>query len=63
MKVLTLKEPFATLIKNKVKYIETRSWKTNYRGEIYIHAGISKISKEVKERPGLSKLYNESDLN
>lgn len=63
MKVLTLKEPFATLIKNKVKYIETRSWKTNYRGEIYIHAGLSKISKEVKERPGLSNLYNESDLN
>ena len=25
MKVLTIKEPFATLIKNKVKYIETRS--------------------------------------
>ncbi len=63
MKVLTIKEPFATLIKNKVKYIETRSWKTNYRGEIYIHAGLSKISKEVKERPGLSKLYNESELS
>lgn len=27
-KVLTLKEPFATLIKNEKKYIETRSWKT-----------------------------------
>lgn len=63
MKVLTIKEPFATLIKNKVKYIETRSWKTNYRGELYIHAGVSKISKQVKERPGLSNLYNESDLN
>lgn len=63
MKVLTIKEPFATLIKNKVKYIETRSWKTNYRGELYIHAGLSKISKEVKERPGLSELYNESELS
>lgn len=63
MKVLTIKEPFATLIKNKVKYIETRSWKTNYRGELYIHAGVSKISKQVKERPGLSNLYNESELN
>lgn len=41
MKVLTIKEPFATLIKNKIKHIETRSWKTNYRGEIYIHAGIA----------------------
>ena len=38
MKVLSIKEPFATLIKDKEKKIETRSWKTNYRGEIYIHA-------------------------
>ena len=38
MKVLTIREPFATLIKDKVKIYETRSWKTNYRGEIYIHA-------------------------
>ena len=63
MKVLTIKEPFATLIKNKVKYIETRSWKTNYRGELYIQAGVAKIRKEVKERKGLSELYNEDELN
>lgn len=62
MKVLTIKEPFATLIKNKVKYIETRSWKTNYRGELYIQAGVAKLTKEVKERKGLSELYNEEDL-
>lgn len=63
MKVLTIKEPFATLVKNKVKYIETRSWKTNYRGELYIQAGVAKIRKEVKERKGLSELYNEDELN
>ena len=63
MKVLTIREPFATLIKNQVKYIETRSWKTNYRGELYIQAGIAKITKEVKERKELSKLYNEDELN
>ena len=38
MKVLSLKQPFAALVKDKIKCIETRSWKTNYRGEIYIHA-------------------------
>ena len=38
MKVITIREPFATLIKDKLKIYETRSWKTNYRGEIYIHA-------------------------
>ena len=49
MKVLTIREPFATLIKNKVKYIETRSWKTNYRGELYIHSGLAKLSKDVEK--------------
>ena len=63
MKVLTLKEPFATLIMKKIKYIETRSWKTNYRGELYIHAGVAKIRKEERERKELSKLYNNDELN
>lgn len=40
--VLSIKEPFATLIKNKIKFIETRSWRTNYRGELYIHASVTK---------------------
>lgn len=62
MKVLTIKEPFATLIKNKIKYIETRSWKTNYRGELYIQAGVAKVRKDVRERKGLSKLYKEDNL-
>ncbi len=62
MKVLTIKEPFATLIKNRIKYIETRSWKTNYRGELYIHAGIAKLTKEIKARKELSKLYSEDEL-
>ena len=38
MKVLSIVEPYATLIKENKKIIETRSWKTNYRGELYIHA-------------------------
>lgn len=43
MKVLSIKEPFASLISNSIKKIETRSWKTNYRGEIYIHASLKKF--------------------
>ena len=35
MKVLSIIEPWATLIASKQKYIETRSWKTSYRGELY----------------------------
>lgn len=49
MKVLSIKEPFATLIKDGVKIYETRSWKTNYRGEIYIHASLSLSKSENAE--------------
>lgn len=38
MKVLSLVQPWATLIALGEKSIETRSWKTNYRGTIYLHA-------------------------
>lgn len=62
MKVLTIKEPFATLIKNKVKYIETRSFKTSYRGVLYIQASASKVEKKVKERKDLLELYKEDEL-
>lgn len=41
MKVLTIKEPWASLIINGYKKYEFRSWKTNYRGKIYIHAGLT----------------------
>ena len=41
MKVLTIKQPWASLIINKYKTFEFRSWKTNYRGKILIHAGLS----------------------
>lgn len=41
MKVLTIKEPWASLIINGYKKYEFRTWKTNYRGKILIHAGMS----------------------
>lgn len=41
MKVLTIKEPWATLIIEGYKAYEFRSWKTKYRGKILIHAGMS----------------------
>ena len=41
MKVLTIKQPWASLIIEKYKKYEFRSWKTNYRGKILIHAGMS----------------------
>lgn len=39
MKVITIKQPFASLIVENIKKYEFRTWKTNYRGKILIHAG------------------------
>jgi hypothetical protein len=39
MKVLTLWQPWATLVACGAKTIETRSWPTAYRGPLAIHAG------------------------
>lgn len=38
MKAITITQPWATLIALGHKRIETRSWVTNYRGPIAIHA-------------------------
>lgn len=39
MKAITVLQPWAWLLATGKKRCETRSWKTNYRGEILIHAG------------------------
>ena len=49
MKALTIKEPWATLIISGYKKYEFRSWKTNYRGKILIHAGKT-LEKDVEKR-------------
>lgn len=49
MKVLTIKQPWASLIIEGYKKYEFRSWKTNYRGKILIHAGLN-IEKEILKR-------------
>lgn len=58
MKVLSIKEPWASLIMNGTKKIETRSWKTKYRGEIYIHASLSKAKITKSEVYELIKDMN-----
>lgn len=55
MKVISLLQPWATLIAIGAKQYETRSWKTPYRGPLLIHAS------KGKDRAG-RKLWNESSL-
>ena len=49
MKALTIKQPWAALIIEGYKIYEFRSWKTNYRGKILIHAGKT-LEKEMIEK-------------
>ena len=62
MKVLSLKEPFASLVMQKIKQVETRSWKTKYRGVLYIHASLGKVKTTDEKVINLLKLLNNSDL-
>lgn len=62
MKVLSLMEPWGSLIKEKVKYIETRSWKTNYRRELFIHTSLKKIPKNDERIKKLISLLKNKDI-
>ena len=44
MKALNIRQPWAWLIVNGYKDIENRTWSTDLRGRVYIHAG-----KRVKQ--------------
>lgn len=63
MKVLSLTESCASLIKEKKKLVETRSWKTEYRGELYIHASATSIPKNWIEDREFMSLMDSVPLN
>ena len=69
MKVLTIKQPWATLIMQKDKRFEFRSWKTKYRGELLIHAGkgidkeaVNRLSKYLPDELPLGKILGKVTL-
>src|ERR1019366_454296 len=56
MKAITLTNPWANLVATGQKRIETRSWKTAYRGTLAIHSGKTLpvwARQAIKERPDL----------
>lgn len=57
MKVITIKQPFATLIAEGLKEYEFRTWKTKYRGDILIHAGKGIDKKTMKHYEYLNLEY------
>lgn len=54
MKVITVKQPFASLIVAGIKEYEFRTWKSKYRGKLLIHAGKG-VDKKAMEK---FKSYN-----
>lgn len=62
MKVLTIKEPWATLIIDGYKKYEFRSWKLNYRGKILIHAGMSSESDMLEKFKNYDLLYSKGEI-
>jgi hypothetical protein len=42
MKALSIKNPWATLIAHGIKDIENRTWRTKFKGRIYIHVSSPK---------------------
>lgn len=57
MKVITIKQPFATLIVEGLKEYEFRTWKTKYRGELLIHAGKGVDKKAMEKYKHLNLEY------
>ena len=55
-KAVSLIQPHAELIRIGKKCIETRSWPTKYRGEIFIHASKTRIPKAVRQNAELLSL-------
>jgi len=53
MKALTLTQPWASLVALGAKRIETRCWRTHYRGTLAIHAakGFPKWAKDTCNEP------------
>lgn len=55
MKALSIKQPWASLIAHVIKDIENRTWKTHFRGRIYIHASAASAGTPIE-------LLNESQM-
>jgi hypothetical protein len=58
MKCLSIRQPWAMLVLAGYKQFETRSWQTQYRGRLAIHAGRSLAEETVHlcQRPWLRGL-------
>lgn len=54
-KVLTIRQPYIQALLEGVKLYETRTWHTNYRGKMFLHAATARPDKKLLD---LAKKYN-----
>jgi hypothetical protein len=59
MKVLSLLQPWATLVVIGAKKVETRSWTSDHRGELLIHASTGKAGAMTALEPPFNKYIKE----
>jgi len=68
MKIITLHQPYASLIAKGFKKYETRSWSTNYRGKLAIHSAKRLPDFETVMRlrdvfPSISRAFSSTTAN
>ena len=49
MKAISIHQPWAWAILHAGKFVENRSWRTNYRGPLLIHASKSRASYDAQD--------------
>lgn len=62
MKALSLKQPYANLIAQGKKTIETRKWSTKYRGDIVICASKSGVGEPKGVALCIVEVYDVCDM-
>jgi len=57
MKALSIRQPWAWLIVNGYKDIENRTWRSSFRGSIYVHTGQKLLTDDFQvQRDYIEKL-------
>lgn len=62
IKALSVKQPWAWLLRKGHKNIENRSWKTNYRGWFFIHTGQQPDVERYDEACRMLREYNGKEI-
>lgn len=65
MKVLTVRQPYASLIVDGIKDVENRSRNTNFRGRVLIHASLKpdKVNFEIDGQVSSKEIQMSAALN